>query len=145
MLQLRNTVHRTNKDEHNSRAERILEPSELLRIPQLEKTYILSALTRFVQAVNEFQSQSHEDEQRNDLEHKTSDHDCPPYLALGGIINCCSEPTTGTLENKRDKVACYEGDCVGARTEPGDLLAVYDNYTGEAEVEGAGEKSRGDC
>jgi hypothetical protein len=49
------------------------------------------------------------------------------------------------LKDERDKVACHEGDCEGARTEAGDLLAVDDDYAGEAEVEGAGEEGGGDC
>ncbi len=78
LLQLCNTVYRTDKDEHNSRAERILEPNELLRDLQLEKAYVLGALIRPAQAEYEFQPQSHEDKQRDDLKHNTNDHNGLP-------------------------------------------------------------------
>ena len=145
LLQLRNTVYRTDEDEHNSRAERILEPSELLRVPQLDEAYVLGALTRPAQAEYEFQPQSHEEEQRDDLKHNTSDHDGPSCLALGVIIGCGCEPAAGALKDERDEVACHEGDCVGARAEAGDLLAVDDDYAGETDVEGAGEEGGADC
>lgn len=145
LLQLCNTVYRTDEDEHNSRAERILEPSEPLRVPQLGEAYFLGALTRPAQAEYEFQPQSHEDEQRDDLKHNTSDHDGPSCLAPGVIIGCGCETAAGALKDERDEVACHEGDCVGAWAEAGNLLAVDDDYAGEAEVEGAGEEGGGDC
>ena len=144
LLQLRHTVYRTDEDEHNSRAERILEPSELLGVPQLDEAYVFGALTRPAQAEYELQPQSHEYEQRDDLEHNTSDHDGPSCLTLGVIIGCGCEPAAGALKDERDEVACHEGNCVGARAEAGDLLTVDDDYAGEAEVEGAGEEGRGD-
>jgi len=145
LLQLRNTVYRTDEDEHNSRAERILEPNELLRVSQREEAFVLGALTRPAQAECEFQRKCHKNEQRDNLKHNTSNHDGPSCIALGVVIGCGCEPTTGALKDERNEVACHEGDCVGARAEAGDLLAMDDYYTGEAEVEGAGEEGRGDC
>ena len=145
LLQLRNTVYRTDEDEQNSRAEGILEPSELLPSPQLDEADVFGTLTRPAEAEYEFQPQSHEDEQRDDLKRKTSDHDGPSCLAPGVIIGCGCKPTAGALKDKRDKVACHEGDCVGARAEAGDVLTVDDDYAGEAEVEGAGEEGGANC
>jgi hypothetical protein len=145
LVQLGNSVHRTDEYEHNSRGERILEVCKLFRVPQLGESRFLGALTRLAQAVCEFQPQAHEDEQRDDLEHDTGKHNGPSCVASGVIAGCSCEPATGALEDERDEVACDEGDCVGARPETGYLLAVYDDDAGEAEVKGAGEACRGDC
>jgi hypothetical protein len=93
----------------------------------------------------EFQPQSHEYEQRDDLKHNTSDHDGPSCLTPGVVVGRGCEPATGALKDERDEVAYHEGDCVGARAEAGDLLAVDNDYAAEAEVEGAGEEGGGDC
>lgn len=46
LLQLCNTVYRADEDEHNSRAECILEPSELLGVPQPDEADVPGASTR---------------------------------------------------------------------------------------------------
>ena len=79
------------------------------------------------------------------MKHNTNDHDGPSYLAPGVFIGCGCEPAAGALEDERDEVAYDEGDCIGARAEAGDLLAIDDDYAGEAEVESAGEEGGGDC
>ena len=147
MLQLCNTVYRTDEDEDNSRSERILEPDEPPLLPQLDEARILVsvALTRPVQAKRKFRPQHHEDKQRDDLEYYTSQHDAPPYIALGVIIGCGCKSATGSLKYERDEVACHECDCVGARAKAGDVLAVDDDYAGEAEVESASEEGGADC
>lgn len=145
LVQLCNSVYRTDEYQHNSRAECILEVSELFRIPELEEAYFSTALTRSAQAVCKFQPQAHEDEQRDNLERDTGKHDGPSCIDSGVIAGCGCEPTAGALEDERDEVACDESDCVGARAETGYLLAVYDDDAGEAEVEGGSEESGGDC
>lgn len=145
LLQFCNTVYRTDEDERNSCAERILEPRKLLRVPQLGEAHIPVALTRLTQAEYEFRPHSHKDEERDDLKHNTSNHNGLSCIALIFIICCGCEPAAGALEDERDKVVCHEGDCVGARAEPGDFLAVDDDYAGKAEIEGTGEEGGADC
>lgn len=144
LLQLRNTVHRADEDEHNRRAECILEPSESLGGPQVGEASLPGALPGPAKADRELHPQSREDEQRDDLEHDTGYHDGPSCVTPGFIVRSGCESSAAALEDEGDEVACHESDCVRAWTEAGDFLAVDDDDAGEAEVEGAGEEGGGD-
>lgn len=61
------------------------------------------------------------------------------------IIGCGCEPSTGALEHQRNEVACHEYNCIGARAAAGDVLAVGDNYAGQAEVKGASYEGGTNC
>lgn len=61
------------------------------------------------------------------------------------IIGCGCEPATGALEDQRDEVACHEDNCIGAGAEAGDVLAVDDDYAGQAEVKGASNEGGSNC
>lgn len=61
------------------------------------------------------------------------------------VTGCGCESAASALKNERDEVACHEGDSVDTWAETRDLMAVDDDYAGEAEVEGAGEEGGGDC
>ena len=145
LLELCHTIYRTDEDEQNGGAERILEPFEPFGAPQLDEAYLLGTLARPAQAEYELQPQCHKDEQRDDLEHDTRKHNAPPYVALGLVIGCRCNAAACALKDQGDKVARHEGDRIGARAEARDSLAVDNDYSGEAEVERTGEEGGADC
>lgn len=134
LLQLRNTIDRTDEDEHHGRTERVLKQCELLCVPQLDEVHSLGALARLAEVEQEFQPQAHEDEKRDDLKHNTGHHDGSACVACGVIVSRGREPAAGPLEDERYEVARHERDCVCAWAETGDVLAVDDDYAREAEV-----------
>ena len=93
----------------------------------------------------EFTSCDPEQDQGEDLETKTCQHDVFPEIRTGDSVSGRSDTTAESLEHQGDEVASAEDDCVGAGLEAGEVFAVYDDNTGQAEVDRCCEQSGCDC
>jgi len=144
LLQLSNTVDRSDKDEERCSPHGVCEPVELLCSPQLDEANVLVGLWCLAKTPAKFTPQQHECTQSNDLEDDTSDHDVATHVRSIIVIGSCSETTTSALEHQRYKVGGHETNAVCSWSETGDVLAIGHDDAGETKIDGAGEKRGSD-
>ena len=139
-LQLRTPEHRPHKDGQCGKAQCPQEGLEPESISQHGEVDVALAFRSAGNSPSKLSTEKGENAERANLAAHTGNHDVDAHLIRAGGIGARSNRATDGLEEKRDEVKGDEGDGVESRCKARQILAICDNYPGEAEIDGCREE-----
>lgn len=134
--QLCTSIYRAHKDRQSCKSQCPQEGLEPEGILQQHEVGIALALRGAANSPSEVTTEKSEDAKTGDLPCNTCNHNVDAPLFRATNSGTRSNSATDGLQKKGDEVEGDEGDGVEAWCETRQFFAVYDNDTGEAEIDG---------